>query len=243
MTEIACPICGEIHTGCPFKCKCGYEELKLAPKDYRDENKVLFAIYKFSKSIFNKQIEWQQSKCTLIDYGDNRVGIYEIFDDRAVAYVDLKKENKSIEATGGVLACKYNVKSLIINADYLSHEMLDESHVRMIFIGDRVKDIPAGFIGVSLKYLEVDKNNPYFTSQNNVLFDKKMKKLLLYCDSKPDEEYRIPESVKVVSRWAFINYSNEHDTLKIIRCSKDVKFEVPNCTPSPYDKIQIIRDK
>ena len=243
MTEIICPICGEIHTSCPFECKCGYKELKLTPKDFKDKSKVLFALYKFSKSIFNKQIDWKQSECALIDYGGNRIAIDEILDDRAVAYVDLKKENAQVEAKGGLLAFNLDVKSLIINADYLSHEILDESQVRMIFIGDRVKTIPAAFIGASLKYLEVDQNNPYFTSQNNVLFDKKMKKLIMYCNLKPDEEYRIPESVKVVNGWAFINYSNKYDALKVIRCSKNVRFEAPNCTPSPYDKIQIIRDK
>lgn len=204
--------------------------------------KKLFSIYKFSKAIFNKAIKWKQSNCDLINYSDNRVGVYEIFDDRAIAYVDLNLENKIVEVTNGALAFNHNVKSLIINADSLDHEMLEESSIRMLFVGDRVKKMSA-FISASLKYLEVDKNNPYFTSLNNVLFNKDMTKLILYCNLKPDEEYVIPESVKIVSDCAFTGYSQRKSALKVIHCSKNVKFEDPHCTPSPYEFIKIIRDK
>lgn len=242
MQEIICPICGITHTTIPYKCDCGYEGNKLTLKDYRDYNKLLFSIYKFSKGIFNKKIDWKQSNYDLINYSDNRVGIYEIFDKRSISYVDLKVKDKTVEVTNGVLAFNHDVKSLIINADYLDHEMLDESSVKMLFIGDRVKEM-SPFINASLKYLEVDKNNPYFTSQNNVLFNKNMTKLILYCNLKPDIEYTIPESVKIVSSWAFIGYSQRKDALKVIHCSKNVKFEDTHCTPSPYEFIKIIRDK
>lgn len=43
MQEIYCPICGKVHTSIPYKCECGYEEVKLKLKDYRDyEKKVIF---------------------------------------------------------------------------------------------------------------------------------------------------------------------------------------------------------
>lgn len=38
----------------------------------------------------------------------------------------------------GLLAFNHNVKSLIINADSLDHEMLEESNIRMLFVGDKV---------------------------------------------------------------------------------------------------------
>lgn len=168
--------------------------------------------------------------------------IYEIYDDRSIAYVDLKVEDKIIEVTNGLLAFNHNVKSLIINADSLDHEMLEESNIRMLFVGDKVKKMSA-FVNASLKYLEVDKNNPYFTSLNNVLFNKDKTKQILYFNLKPDEEYILPESVKIVSAWAFIGYSQRKDELKVIHCSKNVKFEDPHYTPSPYEFIKIIRDK
>lgn len=46
MQKIFCPMCGELHESIPYKCGCGYEKVK---KDYNDNNKRLFAIYKFSK--------------------------------------------------------------------------------------------------------------------------------------------------------------------------------------------------
>ncbi len=242
MQEFICPICGKIHMIIPYKCECGYEEIQRPLRDYSDYNKILFSIYKFSKGIFNKKIEWNQSNYDLINYSDNRIGIYEIYDDRAIAYVDLQINDKIIEATNGILALNHNVKSLIINADNLDSEMLDESNVRMLFIGNRVKSI-LSFTNASLKYLEVDKNNSYFTSQNNVLFDKNMTRLIFYCNLKPDEEYTIPETVKVVSARAFTRCSQKNDLLKVIHCSKNVKFEDPGCTPSPYEFIKIIRDK
>lgn len=49
----------------------------------------------------------------------------------------------------------------------------------MLFIGDRVKKIPA-CINTNLKYIEVDKNNPNYTSLNNVLFNKNKSKLIFY---------------------------------------------------------------
>lgn len=238
MPKIICPICGNIHEYVPFKCECGYEEVSLVPKDYDNEQELLFAIYKFSKAIFNHQIKWKQSKFDYYDY-DDKVGILEIFEGNSVAYVDHYVDGKKVESTAGVLAFKWNVKSLIINVDILDHELLDESGVRMLFIGDRVKEI-SGFINLGLKYLEVDKNNPYFTAKNNVLFNKDMTRLIFYCNMKPDVEYKIPDTVKVVDSWAFLAVSKSCNNLKKIYCSKNVRFEDPRSTPSPYNFIKII---
>ena len=240
MQEITCPICGKVHESVPYICECGFNEDRIKQKYRLDFKNTLFAIYKFSKQIVNKKIEWKQSRFDLNEY-DDIIDIQEIFDDRAVAYVDLPVEGKDVRATAGVLAFKWNVRSLIINVDTLDHEMLDESHTHILFIGDRVKNITS-FINLSLKYLEVDKNNPYFTAENNVLFNKNKTKLIFYCNMKPDVEYTIPESVKEVNSWAFINISRLHGALKVIHCSKKVKFNDPHSTPSPYDFIKIIRD-
>ena len=238
MLEIACPICGKAHQSVPYQCDCGYNESKL--QNYRDENNQLFAVYKFSKQIFNKKLDWQQSRYDYDVHHNGHVSIQEIFEDKSIAYVDLPIEGKLVKATAGVLAFKRHVKSLIINAEVLDHEMLDESGVRMLFIGDRVREITS-FINTSLKYIEVDKNNPYFTSQNNILFDKKMTRLITYCNMKPDTEYTIPETVKEVDAWAFINFRERLDALRVIHCSQKVKFEDARCTPSPYDTIKIVR--
>ena len=244
MQEIICPICGKAHESVPYKCECGFQEDRIKQKDRLDITNSLFAIYKFSKQIFNKKIEWNKIRFDLNEYEDEgaKVDIQEIFDDRAVAYVDLPIEGKDVRATAGVLAFNRDVSSLIINVDTLDHEMLDESRVKMLFIGDRVKNIYS-FINLSLKYIEVDKNNPYFTAENNVLFNKNKTKLIFYCNMKPDVEYTIPKTVKVVAPWAFVGVSRLRDALRVIHCSPKVKFEDTRSTPSPYDFIKIVRDE
>lgn len=239
MEKYLCPICGRAHCVVPYYCECGYYEDKV--RNYDDENTYLFAIYKFSKLIFNKQIEWKQSNFDFMEYGSGIVYIQEIFEKNAIAYVDLDLQDKRTGVEAGVLAFKRNVKSLIINANVINHEMLDESGVRMLFLGNKVDDLTC-FINLSLKYIEVSKDNPYFTSKNNVLFNKDMTRLIYYCSMKPEEEYVIPKSVKVVADWAFIGI---HPTLglKTIHCSKKVKFEDPHCSPSPYSHIKIIYDQ
>ena len=132
MQEITCPICGKVHESVPYKCECGFQEYRVKQKDRLDFKNTLFAIYKFSKQIINKKIEWKQSRFDLNEY-DDIVDIQEIFDDRAVAYVDLPIEGKDVRATAGVLAFKWNVRSLIINVDTLDHEVLDESHTHAFF--------------------------------------------------------------------------------------------------------------
>ena len=242
MEIIFCPICKKTHESVPFKCDCGYEEDRFDAVDYDDQKQYYFSIYKFSKLIFNKKIEWNQSKYARNDYvGEDIVAIQEIYEDKAVAYVDLQVENKTVYAEPGILAFNYNVCSLIINVDELDHEMLDESGVRILFIGDRVKYINE-FINLSLKYIEVDKNNPYFTAKNNVLFTKDMKELILYANLKEDEDYYIPKTVKRVRPWAFVNVYYGKNKLKVIHCSKDVKFEDTRVDPSIYDKVKIVRD-
>ena len=182
MQEFYCPICRKVHDNIPYTCECGYYEDKK--RDYDDEKKYLFAIYKFSKMIFNKQIEWKQSKCRLAKSGES-VTIQEIIENTVVSYVDLDiKEKQYVDY--GVLAHNRRVESLIINADSLSHEMLDESDVQMLFLGEKVSDL-TGFINVRLKYIEVSKNNKYFTAKNNVLFNKDMTRLIYDFSLKPDE--------------------------------------------------------
>lgn len=240
MIELICPICGKVHNVSPYHCECGYFGDKLTKNDYQNESERLFAIYKFSKLIFNKKIDWQQSKFFTND-NNTTAWVDEVDENRAVAYIDWQVEGKKTATTAGMLAFNHDVESLIINVDEFDHEMLDESSVRMLFIGDRVKEIYS-LIELSLKYLEVSKDNPYFTAENNVLFNKDITKLLYYCNLKPDEEYTIPESVKEVSNWAFGSVW-KNNALKVIHCSKKVKFNTPRCTPSPYERIKIIYDR
>ena len=50
----------------------------------------------------------------------------------------------------------------------------------------------------SLQAIHVDKNNPYFCSENGVLFDKSKTKLIHYPNAKSDASYTIPSTVTYV---------------------------------------------
>ena len=61
------------------------------------------------------------------------------------------------------------------------------------------------FFGANLKYLSVDSKNRYFSSEDNVLFDKDKARLIYYCNLNNKEEYTVPSYVKVIGKYAFRN--------------------------------------
>lgn len=212
-----CPICFKEYDSEIFKCTCGYQTLKKY-----DKNDYLFEIYKFSKNIFNKKICFNNALLGCIEE-NNKIIINEVHEK---SYSICKVENiydKYTIASEGILAYNVYVKSLIIDVEELKWNLLDESNVRMLFIGSRLKKIDGVNLNHSyiLKYLEVSEDNEYFSSENNVLFDKKKKTLLNYSGSKKEEEYFIPNTVEKVVCRAF----NKCENLKIIHASKKVRFE------------------
>ncbi len=50
----------------------------------------------------------------------------------------------------------------------------------------------------NLSVLEVSENNPYLCTVDNVVFDKSRERLILYPAGKKDEEYIVPEGVKII---------------------------------------------
>lgn len=55
----------------------------------------------------------------------------------------------------------------------------------------------------SLKELTVHKDNPYFCTEDNVLFNKDKTELILYPLGKKDASYTMPDSVTTLHQWAF----------------------------------------
>ena len=54
-----------------------------------------------------------------------------------------------------------------------------------------------------LRFIAVDSANPAFTAEGNVLFTKDMRRLVCYAPSRPETEYRVPESVRVLGHYSF----------------------------------------
>ncbi len=70
-----------------------------------------------------------------------------------------------------------------------------------------------------LRNITVDPENPYYTSDKGVLFDKQKKTLVLYPPDRQNMMYKIPDSVEIIRTMAFSNCSN----LEVITIPSSVK--------------------
>ncbi|MDR0749136.1 MAG: leucine-rich repeat protein [Tannerellaceae bacterium] len=78
-----------------------------------------------------------------------------------------------------------------------------ESELTSVFVPASVKEIgSAAFASRPLTAVHVAAGNPYFTSLDGVLFDKRIERLLLYPEGMPGD-YEIPGTVKEISEMAF----------------------------------------
>ncbi len=110
---------------------------------------------------------------------------------------------------------------------YLGCEAMTSCHrLETINIGKGVSEIHEWAInGSSLKEINVDPENEYFTDKNGVLYSKDLTELYLYPDSKKGNEFHIPETVVTIKDGAFRNAKN----LKKLHIGKNVKkIEINN---------------
>lgn len=68
----------------------------------------------------------------------------------------------------------------------------------------------------NLVSVDVDKNNPYYTSENGVLFNKNRTELFVYPSCKTDSTYVVPSTVKTIEDYSFYT------------CNKLEKITIPN---------------
>lgn len=228
-----CPICEREHFSALYTCPCGYVRTKAY-----GENDRLFEIYKFSKSVFNGKTEWRESELSVKE-SDGTVTVLESLErERAVSLVRPKTEGYT-KTDCGILPFTSRVVSLILDVDEIDGELLDESNIRMLFIGKRLKKINGGGITMysGVRYITVDSENPCFSSDNNVLFDKEEKSLIGYARLKPETEYVLPPTVKTVFPRAFYYC----ESLKVIHASRRVRFE-PHAV-YPEGSVRIVYDQ
>lgn len=64
-----------------------------------------------------------------------------------------------------------------------------------------------------LKNIAVDPENPYFTSENGVLFNKSKTRLLRYCPAAPAANYTVPAMVTQMDEEAFESCPNLHSVI------------------------------
>ena len=225
MIRIECPICFTKYKENPTICSnCGYQNLKSFI--YENENKELhdkymndelFSVYKYTKAVYSGKIPFENDKLNINE--DECDYVQSAYSKRGLALVDYTVKGKTSVADSGILAFE-PAKALILNVNEIKRDFLDESQVRILFLGKDVEKIDF-FFGANLKYLSVDSKNRYFSSEDNVLFDKDKARLIYYCNLNNKEEYTVPSYVKVIGKYAFRNLKS----LKVINLPKSVILE------------------
>ncbi len=242
MKDLVCPICRKEYSEKPQKCTCGFESIEYSYIYENDrlheefKKKELFSIYKFTKKVLFGEIDYPESKADYMDIGD-RIYVQELLENRGLAYISSAGINtdKRIHAAPGLLACRSATRSLILGTDSASRDFLEESSVKILFIDKNFKQFDDGyFIPYSLpRYIYASGENKYFSSENNVLFNKDKTRLISYAMDRPEKEYTVPESVKVLGRYSFFMPS-KLDVLRLprgIRIEEDALYYNSECNP------------
>lgn len=197
-----CPICYKDYEQFPDVCECGYSAFK---KEYLDYDAQLFRIYKYAKQIFLGLIPYEPTKL-LINEFEKYIYIDDIIGEkRGIAYINLVGKTKPTYAYEGLLAMFNRIKVLILNCDYVSCDLLDESSVKILFLGKDFKGFMSGdFLQpIDFRYIYVDKRNPYFEVRDNVLIDKQTMSIIVYPRDKKGEEYKVDKDIKNISQYTF----------------------------------------
>lgn len=204
MSICICPVCKKVYDTNPIICDCGYDNVQFYNSSVEYFQKELFHIYKYTKNVFNHKIDFEKEKLD-IEKRDHYILIRDIVGKKGVAIIEPDDKGHYV-VESGIMALNRNVISLIINAEGVQRDIFDESIVKMVFFGERFKELSDGYLMTKgIRYLYVDSHNPNFVSVDNVMFDKDMKHLVCYPSGKIEEEYRVPRSVKYIDSDAFYN--------------------------------------
>ena len=164
-----CPICLKQYNESSFKkCECGFEDYNA----FDSEEEILFKIFKYTKNVFLKRIDYPVSTLQLIYTSEGR-NYVDIFSKQRGLEIVEDTEIENLTAINGIIAFQHSTKALILNCDYADDEFLDEAAPRILFIGKNFKgftDEPKHMDRI--KYLYVHKDNPYFEANNNRLIRK-----------------------------------------------------------------------
>ena len=237
MSNYICPICNTEYKEKTATCSCcGFDGIEYVDyfnqQSYKEyEKKSLFKIYKYAKKVAMGEIKYSSSKFTLSDATAKLID--SINEDRGLAYISAP----DMILCDGALAFQTKVEGLIADVKGADCEFLNESHIKMLFLGknfrfftdEDLNPLKDGYFISSppLRYIWVDSENPYFCSDNNVLFNKDQTELICYARMRPEEEYTVPQNVKKIKKYAFY-YTKHLKKLYIHKnteiCHKALKF-------------------
>ena len=207
-----CPICRAEYHHNPKVCSCGFDGLVSqelyvisTEKNIEREKAELFSIFKFAKHVLYGKISYTPTHI-YEDHYDGYTMIDAATEIRALAVVDRAGEVPTI-ARDGLFAFDRSVRALILNTNLATKLVLDESTIECLLLGADFEGFEDGKFHTyrPLRYLTVHDENPYFTAEDNVLFDKKMTRLIYYSALKPEKEYKVPSTVKVLASYSIRN--------------------------------------
>lgn len=211
--DSTCPICGRKYSDRRKVCECGFSGLKL---EY-DFDELYFKVFKYAKRVFrgmidfppdglldaNVQNEWVE------DGKGNKIWQSALYVDqlegkRGVAVLD-EDTDMPIYAWDGLFALQHFIKAAVVNAEYVHSDINAESSMLILFLGPKFKGFVPGNLNQlgAYKYIEVHKNNPFYSSRGNVLYSKDYTRLCVYPSGRKDEVFTVPEHVKVITTRAF----------------------------------------
>ena len=208
---VSCPVCMRTYARNPVICSCGFDGLAYhtpeKPELYKDElSAESFRVYKFAKRVLFGELPYEASQ-VYRRVSEGRMLIDGTPDRRGVILIDRTERDVGMRtvADEGLLAFRTDVLALILNVDSVHSSFLDESAVRSLLLGRDVKEFRNGIMisPSQLRFITVDSANPAFTAEGNVLFTKDMRRLVCYAPSRPEKEYRVPESVRELGRYSF----------------------------------------
>lgn len=107
----------------------------------------------------------------------------------------------------GVFANCNNLKTIEIpnSVSSIGARAFQRSNLTNIHISSNIQSIGEDAFGIcdNLREINVDNDNPYYKSENGVLFNKNETEIIKYPEMKTDTKYEIPNSVTIVGYRAF----------------------------------------
>ncbi len=135
-----------------------------------------------------------------------------------------------IECKDGIFKAKFNEKQ-----GYLVFITNDgEMKLDKLFIPKMIEGFEVKLLGIQgyidqCQEITVDKDNNYFSTVDGVLFNKDKTLLRLYPHEKCDEDYVIPDGVKIIDEFAFWN-----DHIKKVSLPRGLEeirpYSIVNCS-------------
>lgn len=194
-----------------------------------------------------KVIFAQKSKCKKIESYNSKRDVHGCFSYcEKLAKLDFPKSLRSI-GVYGLMSCT-SLKNVRFPEGFRfigSHCLSDCTSLKRVYFGksfegylDYKQDVSDGYKAEdarlnrwfvndtrSLKEIKVSKKNPFFSTENGVMYDKKKEVLYVYPEGKKDIKFKIPKSVRKIRAWAF-DQCNHLRTVEIFGQKTEIQSTV-----------------